>query len=113
MPDCCANRWPPRWVYQRPLDNCEHLVPSCAELSAALLRSCPDLAILATSREPLGTEGETVWSLPPLTIPAVAPRSPKDILEAAAVQLFVDRARCTADVRSANRTWAQWPRYAT
>ncbi|WP_067832548.1 LuxR C-terminal-related transcriptional regulator [Actinomadura kijaniata] len=62
------------------LDNCEHLVPDCAALVEALLRDCPGLAVLATSREPLRVTGETVWRVPPL--------EPAD-----AVRLFVDRAR--------------------
>jgi len=51
------------------LDNCEHLVAACAEAATALLQACPDLQILATSREQLGTAGETVWQLPPLAVP--------------------------------------------
>ncbi len=50
------------------LDNCEHLVAACAEAATALLQACPDLQILATSREQLGTAGETVWPLPPLAV---------------------------------------------
>jgi non-specific serine/threonine protein kinase len=46
-------------------DNCEHLVDACAELGGALLRRCPDVRILATSREPLKIERETAWSPPP------------------------------------------------
>src|SRR5687768_2778385 len=48
------------------LDNCEHVVEECAELAAALLRSCPQVRVLATSREPLEVNGETVWRLDPL-----------------------------------------------
>lgn len=62
------------------LDNCEHVILSSAELAAALLGSCRRLRILATSREPLGVAGETVWRLEPL--------QPSD-----ASRLFVDRAR--------------------
>ena len=43
------------------LDNCEHLVQACASLGHELLSACPDLRILATSRERLGLAGETVW----------------------------------------------------
>lgn len=47
------------------LDNCEHLLDAGAELADALLRSCPEVSVLATTREPLGVAGETVWrSLP-------------------------------------------------
>jgi predicted ATPase/DNA-binding SARP family transcriptional activator len=62
------------------LDNCEHLVEACAELAEALLRSCPGVRVLATSREALGVPGETAWLVPPLA-------------EAEAVQLFVERAQ--------------------
>jgi predicted ATPase/DNA-binding CsgD family transcriptional regulator len=48
------------------LDNCEHVVDECAQLTAALLDSCPQVRILATSREPLAVNGETVWRLDPL-----------------------------------------------
>jgi predicted ATPase/DNA-binding transcriptional regulator YiaG/Tfp pilus assembly protein PilF len=55
------------------LDNCEHLLAACADLAEALLRACPHLEVLATSREPLGIPGETVWRVPPLTVPPAAP----------------------------------------
>ena len=45
------------------LDNCEHVVDECAELAAALLGSCPQVRVLATSRQPLEVNGETVWRL--------------------------------------------------
>ncbi|MFD9661012.1 ATP-binding protein [Rhodococcus sp. NPDC059968] len=51
------------------LDNCEHLVEPVADLAVALLRACPELRILATSREPLGIGGEAVHRVPPLTMP--------------------------------------------
>ncbi len=57
------------------LDNCEHLVGACAALAEALLRSCPDVRILATGREPLGLAGETVWRVPSLALPALLTRS--------------------------------------
>ena len=50
------------------LDNCEHLVPACAELSETLLRACPSLRILATSRQALGIDGETVLPVPSLSL---------------------------------------------
>jgi predicted ATPase/DNA-binding CsgD family transcriptional regulator len=62
------------------LDNCEHVVDACAQLAAALLSSCADVRILATSRESLAVGGETVWRLAPL--------GPED-----AYRLFVERAR--------------------
>jgi predicted ATPase/DNA-binding CsgD family transcriptional regulator len=75
------------------LDNCEHLLDEVAGLSAALLRSCPDLQILATSREPLRVVGEAVLPVPPMAAPepgrsgGVAGLSRYD-----AVALFTERA---------------------
>ena len=51
------------------LDNCEHLLASCATLADALLRRCAHLRILATSREPLGVAGELRWRVPSLATP--------------------------------------------
>ena len=64
------------------LDNCEHLVDATAELVEQLLRSCPRLSILATSREALGIPSETAWLVPPLD-------------NAEAIQLFVERAQAS------------------
>jgi predicted ATPase/class 3 adenylate cyclase len=74
------------------LDNCEHLVTACAELSETLLRSCLDVSILATSREPLGVPGEQVFRVPSLSVPTTNGVD-GDISESESVQLFVDRAR--------------------
>jgi predicted ATPase/DNA-binding CsgD family transcriptional regulator len=52
------------------LDNCEHVIGACAKLADALLRGCPNLTLLATSREPLGIGGERVYRVPPLGVPA-------------------------------------------
>jgi predicted ATPase/DNA-binding SARP family transcriptional activator len=54
------------------LDNCEHVIEPAAELAGRLLRGCPGLRILATSREPLGLPGEVVWAVPPLDVPDLA-----------------------------------------
>jgi non-specific serine/threonine protein kinase len=76
------------------LDNCEHLVEACAHLADALLRACPLLTIVATSREALNIPGETVWPVPPLSVPGQAERwSPDGLLRLEAVRLFVERAR--------------------
>jgi len=76
------------------LDNCEHLIDACAVLADALLRACPRLRILATSRQPLGITGEHTLSVPPLSLPgADRPSSPDGLLQYEAVSLFVDRAR--------------------
>ena len=68
------------------LDNCEHLVEASAELAATLLERCPDVRVLATSRERLRVPEETTWPVPPLVI------DPGDVAGSEAVQLFVDRA---------------------
>ena len=52
------------------LDNCEHLVKACGVLVDGLLRSCPSLSVLVTSREVLGIAGEVTWRVPPLSMPA-------------------------------------------
>lgn len=82
------------------LDNCEHLVTACAELAERLLRSCPHVEILATSREVLGIAGEIAWPVPSLSVPAAAQSTTAADLEAVrdgeAVQLFVDRASAAA-----------------
>src|SRR5207244_5673685 len=54
------------------LDNCEHLLAACAQLADALLRSCPRLRMLASSREGLGTGGEQTYQVPSLTVPDVS-----------------------------------------
>ncbi len=58
------------------LDTCEHIVDGCAELVQQLLASCPSLRVIATSREPLRVRGETVWRVPPLSVPPASIRSP-------------------------------------
>ncbi|MEV1171328.1 LuxR C-terminal-related transcriptional regulator [Nonomuraea sp. NPDC049784] len=68
------------------LDNCEHLIDRCAEVSAALIAACPRLSILATSREPLHIASELIWRVPPLDLPDTG--GP----DAESVQLFMDRA---------------------
>ena len=76
------------------LDNCEHLVEPVAELSGTLLRACPELRILATSREPLGIGGEATFRVPSLTMPESDKRSaPAERLgHYEAVNLFAERA---------------------
>ena len=75
------------------LDNCEHVLGACADLVAALLRACPRLRILTTSRQPLGLAGEQSWQVPPLSLPAVpGPLEPSGALRWEAIRLFADRA---------------------
>ncbi len=76
------------------LDNCEHLLDSCARLAHSLLAACPGLRILATSREPLHVAGEVSWLVPPLSLPDVKDLpSVEDLAGYEAIQLFVDRAQ--------------------
>lgn len=72
------------------LDNCEHLVGACAELAEGLLSRCPGLAVLATSREPLGAAGERVWPVPALTVPDSP--SLEAALRSDSARLFAERA---------------------
>ncbi len=73
------------------LDNCEHLIDASARLAEHLLGQCPELRVLATSREPLGIIGEVVLAVPPLGQPAPDASAPL-ALEYPAVRLFADRA---------------------
>ena len=73
------------------LDNCEHLIGACAKLADALLRGCPNLALLATSREPLGIGGERLYRVPSLGTPADGD-DPAAIWASEAVRLLADRA---------------------
>jgi predicted ATPase/DNA-binding CsgD family transcriptional regulator len=76
------------------LDNCEHLLEACARLADTLLRSCPRVRILASSREPLGIAGEAVFSVPSLSFPDPDHLPPIDqMTDYMAISLFVDRAR--------------------
>lgn len=75
------------------LDNCEHVLAACAELADALLRACPSLTVLSTSRAPFGLPGETAWRVPSMSLPADAYRDPVEVLRNSdAVRLFIDRA---------------------
>ncbi|MFD4179809.1 protein kinase [Rhodococcus sp. NPDC058514] len=75
------------------LDNCEQVVDAVADLAETLLRACPGLRILATSREPLGIAGESVLRVPSLAVPLPDRKSPMSgILSYDAVTLFADRA---------------------
>ena len=75
------------------LDNCEHLIEACAELADALLGACPDLKLLATSREPLRVQGETNFVVPSLSLPDPGRAlSTGELAGYEAVGLFVERA---------------------
>jgi predicted ATPase len=85
------------------LDNCEHVLDAAASLALALLLQCPQLKILATSRQALGLSGERVFLVPSLTLPPEEPdkirrqavsheKDPNALLVFSAVRLFVERA---------------------
>jgi predicted ATPase/class 3 adenylate cyclase len=75
------------------LDNCEHLIEACANLTAELLSHSPALKILASSREALGVKGELAWRVPSLSLPDPKKISELDQLtQYEAVRLFIDRA---------------------
>ncbi len=79
-------------------DNCEHLIAAVARLSDTLLRACPSLRILASSREAMGIAGETTWAVPSLSLPDMWRNqlTGHELVEALsqyeAVRLFIDRA---------------------
>jgi predicted ATPase/uncharacterized protein HemY len=93
------------------LDNCEHLVESCATLAGALLQACPDLRMVATSREALRISGEVLWRVPSLKVPSTEYQVPSGgrtkennhdsalstqysvVSSYESVQLFLERAR--------------------
>jgi predicted ATPase/class 3 adenylate cyclase len=74
------------------LDNCEHLIAASADLATYLLRACPDIKILATSREGLGIAGETLWQVPSLEMPSQFEGSDLEGTGADALRLFAERA---------------------
>lgn len=81
------------------LDNCEHLVVACAQVAKTLLQACPYLQIITTSREPLGISAETVWRVPPLSLPerdqplSASTEAGTELLQFDAIRLFVERAK--------------------
>jgi predicted ATPase/DNA-binding SARP family transcriptional activator len=74
------------------LDNCEHVIDDATALADRLLADCPQLRILATSRETLSITGEAVWPVDPLDLPPEDVDG-REVLDYDAVQLLVDRAR--------------------
>jgi predicted ATPase/DNA-binding CsgD family transcriptional regulator len=75
------------------VDNCEHLIGGCSALIERLLRACPNVRVLATSREPLDIRGEVTLSVPPLSLPALDRLwSTEDLAASEAIRLFEDRA---------------------
>ena len=74
------------------LDNCEHVIDAAARLAETIMRMCPHVAIVATSREALRIDGEYVYAVPPLEVPPQCQDDPEAILGHGAVELFVARA---------------------
>ena len=80
-------------------DNCEHLIDACADLADRLLKSCANLRILATSREPLGLVGEVAWRVPSLSVPEpkrvrqLVDHFTAGLMQYDAVRLFMARAQ--------------------
>jgi predicted ATPase len=75
------------------LDNCEHVIDAAANIAQMLLHTNPAIRVLATSREPLRTEGEYLYRVPPLAVPAEGVEDTEELLRHGAVRLFVTRAR--------------------
>ena len=80
------------------LDNCEHVISGAREVAGSLMRECPSVALLATSREALGIAGERTYQMPSLAVPIQRLPSPDEAVKYGAVALFVDRVRA-ADSR--------------
>jgi predicted ATPase/DNA-binding winged helix-turn-helix (wHTH) protein len=78
------------------LDNCEHVVDAAARMAESLLRANPAARVIATSRELLRVEGEWVYPVPPLAVPAEGSPDGEDPLQYGAVRLFFERARAAA-----------------
>ena len=75
------------------LDNCEHLLHACAQLVATLVRQCPQVTLLASSREALGIGGEQAYRVPSLSLPDPKQEQTREsVVRFEAVQLFTDRA---------------------
>ncbi len=95
------------------IDNCEHVIGAAADLVADVLAGCPQVSIMATSREALGVDGETIVQVPSMALPSSAETDGDEQLdqqldllrESEAVRLFTDRARTvvpTFEVTTAN-----------
>jgi predicted ATPase len=75
------------------LDNCEHVIDAAAVFAETLIRLCPRITIVATSREALRIDGEYVYRVRPLEVPPAVSQEPEEVLGHGAVELFVSRAR--------------------
>jgi predicted ATPase/class 3 adenylate cyclase len=84
------------------VDNCEHLIGGCAKTAEAIARRCPRVHLLATSREPLGIGGETIYRVPSMSLPGPDATGPAAAGSSDAVALFADRARASGVALSAD-----------
>jgi predicted ATPase/DNA-binding winged helix-turn-helix (wHTH) protein/Tfp pilus assembly protein PilF len=84
------------------LDNCEHVIDAAASLAERFVGLCPHIAVLVTSREVLRIDGEAVYRVPPLEVPAIGQETPDHILGHSAVELFITRTNAL-DVRFSPR----------
>jgi non-specific serine/threonine protein kinase len=74
------------------LDNCEHLIDGCANLAESLAQTCPELTLLATSREPLAIAGEHIYAVPSLGLPdQLNDASPDHVAASEAARLLIER----------------------
>jgi predicted ATPase/class 3 adenylate cyclase len=78
------------------LDNCEHVLDGCAVLVDSIVRNCPEIRLLSTSREPLRIEGEVIYRVPSLSLPPEQVDDRADLAGSGAVALFVERATTEA-----------------
>jgi serine/threonine-protein kinase PknK len=85
------------------LDNCEHLIGGCAKTADAIVRRCPRVHLLATSREPLGIGGETIYRVPSLSLPGPDDPDSGTPGSSDAVALFADRVRANGVGTAARR----------
>ena len=74
------------------LDNCEHLIDACAQVCQRFLASSAGLRMIATSREPLRVAAETVWQVPPMSMPEPDDAQDAELMRSDALRLFADRA---------------------
>jgi predicted ATPase/class 3 adenylate cyclase len=75
------------------LDNCEHLIDAAAKFCEQVIRNCPRVHLLTTSREPLGIDGERVYRVPSLSLPPTEAETADELAASDAVRLFAERAR--------------------
>jgi predicted ATPase/class 3 adenylate cyclase len=78
-------------------DGCEHVLQACAHALDAILRACPNVRAIATSREALGIAGETIYGVDAFDVPPATVRSAREAAAYPAVQLFVERANAVSN----------------